>query len=215
MRFLNGTIAGVVAGLIGAAIWAGIAYAINVESGWVALGIGALVGFAAYRFGHEGGAISAVIAVAITILSICGGKYAALHFELNDYLAEEGVQASLDPGNEEIFISYVADDVVVEFGEQGKRVAWPGGAAPDYPEAESDYPADVWAVANTRWTQMSGDEQQAFKDQTIADYEAHLAAYRSEVMNEAFKASFGFLDIVFFLLAIATAFKLAYAGGEG
>ena len=44
MKFAKWGLGGLVGGAIGAAIWAGIVYAIHVEIGWLAWGVGALVG---------------------------------------------------------------------------------------------------------------------------------------------------------------------------
>ena len=79
MNVTAGVIATVIAGLVGAAIWGGIAYFANVEIGYVAWGIGLLVGFAGRAacggVGHVAVAGSAVL---MTMLAIVGGKLIVL-----------------------------------------------------------------------------------------------------------------------------------------
>jgi hypothetical protein len=68
-------IGGSIGGVLGMLAWGGIIYAADREIGWVAWGIGALVGFGvAVAAGDNGGELSGIIAVAISLLSIFAGK---------------------------------------------------------------------------------------------------------------------------------------------
>ncbi|MEZ6096102.1 MAG: hypothetical protein R3C03_18070 [Pirellulaceae bacterium] len=68
---LSQIFAGLAAGLMGAAIWAAIAYFANVEIGYVAVGIGFLVGFVIAQTGPNGTG-PAIGAVLITVLAFGG-----------------------------------------------------------------------------------------------------------------------------------------------
>lgn len=79
-NYVAGTLAAVAAGLVGAAIWAGVTVATKYQIGWLALGIGFMVGAANRALGkgmdkHFGitGAVIALLSVALgNLLSIFG-----------------------------------------------------------------------------------------------------------------------------------------------
>ena len=66
----NGIIAGIVAAAIGAAVWAIVTVVTNYQIGWMAVGVGFLVGFAVRKFG-KGTDTSFGIVGAILSLSGC------------------------------------------------------------------------------------------------------------------------------------------------
>lgn len=69
------TFAGVAA-LAGAAVWGLLVYTAHIESGWLAWGIGAAVGFAATKAGGHGSPVALGAAV-LTLLAIGSGKHLA------------------------------------------------------------------------------------------------------------------------------------------
>ncbi len=212
MKQLQSVGAGVAAAIAGALIWAAIAYFANFEIGWIAWGIGGLVGFAVYKVEPNPGLPSGLIAVVLTCASIAGGKYLGVHFSVNKFMNEMQLNVPPDLSDEELVISYVADEVVVEHEAAGKTVAWPAGVESSDAAAEADYPADVWREASDRWGAMAADQQEDYRDGIVKEYHADVSQFRSAVTAEAFKDSFGVFDIIFFLLGIATAYKVG-AGG--
>lgn len=74
-----GIIAGLASAALGAAIWAGVAVATNMKIGWIAMGIGVLVGFAVRflgkgvtnTFGAIGAACSLLGCLVGNFLSVC------------------------------------------------------------------------------------------------------------------------------------------------
>jgi len=204
--------AGLAACIVGASIWAAIAYFANFEIGWIAWGIGGLVGVAVYKFEPNPGLPSGLIAVVLTCASIAGGKYLGVHFAVNQFMDENNLNESPDLADEELVVSYVADEVVSEWQADGKTVAWPKGVNPMEAAAEADYPAGVWREASQRWNGYSTNEQDDFKQSIVVAHQVNVSRFKSEVTAEAFKESFGVIDIIFFLLGIATAYKVG-AGG--
>jgi hypothetical protein len=79
-RLIPAVVAGCIAGLIGAAVWAVIAIFTQHEIGWIAIGVGFLVGFAVrvagrgfeVRYAAIGGALALAAVVAGKILALCG-----------------------------------------------------------------------------------------------------------------------------------------------
>ncbi len=206
---------GLAAGVIGATLWAGVAAITHYEVGWVAWAVGGLVGVAVARGnvdGHREPAMAGVLAVAITALSIVGGKYLAVSLTLPS-AAEliASVMANFD--NEEYVMSFVADDVAAELEASGQTVDWPAGVDPSMASEESDYPADVWTEARERWASLSdaerADFQEARRRETSANLDANAAAFRGRLFRGAFAGSFAPLDLIFFGLAIVTAWGIA------
>jgi len=108
-----------VAGVAGAALWAAVAYFANLESGWIAWGVGALCGAGALiGGGRSAGFLGGVVAVVLAMASICGGKYAAVHFGLNH--ADSMIQAEIEEmiafnhDAPEHFKSFLADRLIEE-----------------------------------------------------------------------------------------------------
>ncbi len=68
-NLVMGTLAGMVAAVVGAGIWAGVTVLTEYQIGWVAIGIGLLVGFAV-RFTGKG--INQTFGIAAAVLSFAG-----------------------------------------------------------------------------------------------------------------------------------------------
>lgn len=81
--------AGAGAALLGAAAWAGLVLATNFEIGYLAWGIGALVGFVMMKSGGSGTPMGVAAAV-LSVLSILGGKLAATEITIRREIEEAG-----------------------------------------------------------------------------------------------------------------------------
>lgn len=216
---IKGVLLGTLAGVVGAAVWAAIAYYANFEIGWIAWGIGVGVGFAvAAGVGGEVGVPSGVLALVLTCLSIVGGKYAAIEISIDNEIDTLIEQESAKFANDEYTISYIADTVVGEWEEAGKTVAWPANVDPEMAEKRTDYPSDVWAEAENRWDAMTPAEREAFRDTMRQMQRANMEQFMEEVRDEAaaegFKASFSLFDLIFFGLGAVTAFKIGSGAGR-
>jgi hypothetical protein len=77
-NFFLGIFAGLIAAIVGAAIWMGITVATGMHVGYVALGIGALVGFAIRFAGHGSSIIFGIFGALFTFLSCLGGEILAV-----------------------------------------------------------------------------------------------------------------------------------------
>ena len=90
----------------------------------------------------------------------------------------------------------------------GMKVNWPAEAEnPDAP-SEQMYPKEIWAAAQQQWQKLSPEEQ----EQAMVDYKDEVAVdvqqFESDVRGEAFKQSFSPWDLLWFGLAVFTAFKV-------
>ena len=206
MNMIGALIAGLVAGLVGAGLWAGIAYFTGYEIGWIAWGIGALVGLAVALGAQGGTPATGVMAVLISLVAIAGGKYLAIEFQLNDYLSEGGTAEFFE--DEDFVISFLADYIVYEKEDAGEVLFYSEDADRENPMAEKDYPAVVWAQAKAEYNAMSADEREAFKNDMMQQTTADMAEYRGEISQDAFWDSFGLFDLLFAGLAVVTAYSI-------
>lgn len=222
MATLIGSVIGAsIAGALGAAVWAGIIVATNYEIGYVAIGVGLACGFGA-AVGSRGntGMITGLVAVALTLLSISGGKYFAVSHLANEALAEWGdastMFADMSPDEMRDYAATNFVDTIVEerLGAGGLNEA----TTTEYQELldsglfPDDYPADIVAEARSRWDGMDEPARDAFVSDEIVLINSFRDSMRTYVTEEGFFASFGFMDILFFGIAVVAAFGLGSGG---
>ncbi len=82
------------AGLVGAGIWYAIAAFTGYEVGYIAWGIGFIVGFGAAMGGKVGTPANGLLAAVLSAASILLGKFLATRAAIADYLVEEGIDAA-------------------------------------------------------------------------------------------------------------------------
>lgn len=144
----------VIGGLIGAGVWAFISYQFNIEIGWIAIGVGALCGLGgAIGAGGEGGAITGGMAALVAMGAISMGKYAAVTWQVDDYLGDEYfTPLTLDEIDDELILTYLADDICTDFINAGEAIDWPDPEIylrsamwpDDYPQDIIDETWDIW-----------------------------------------------------------------------
>lgn len=186
-----------IAGLVGALIWGGIAYGANVELGWIAWGIGALVGFACIKGGGHGTGL-AVASGAVALLSIVAGKWFAIDLILPN-AARESLVAS---GAKDAYTSKVE-----------LSAAWKAlGETPTEDEFDAfavEFGIDVADAAEFRTTVLPELVKLEEHGSFDAWLDAKVSAFVDEApRTEALKNSFEFLDIIFLLLGVGTAFGM-------
>ncbi|MFT7464390.1 MAG: hypothetical protein ACI9EF_002746 [Pseudohongiellaceae bacterium] len=98
-----------------------------------------------------------------------------------------------------------ADQVGEEYEGAGRDVSWP--AIPEDAERfeAEHYPVDVWTEAARRWQEEIND---ADREATRERVYAWIELTNDEWVMVTFKDAFALLDIVFFGLAIVTAFRI-------
>jgi len=73
-NLLFGTLAGILAAIVGALIWMGITVATGMHVGYVALGVGALVGLTVRFVGNGRGMLFGIIGAVLTLIGCLGGE---------------------------------------------------------------------------------------------------------------------------------------------
>ena len=195
--------------MVGAVIWGAITFYGEAEIGYVAWGIGALVGFVVAATSRGGGAAAGTIAVLVTILSICGGKYLGASWSVAKAFDDE-VALGFEP-SEEGKISMVAGEIFDEAlvaGEYADFVLNEQAEGLDY------YPPAVQKMARDRWEGMNQTERTEFVETKIATIKRVIEDAKSGFVMEAFKNSFSGFDLIFFGLGIITAWQLAFRDPE-
>lgn len=204
--FFKWILAGSIGGLVGAAIWAGISYATNYEIGWIAWGIGAMVGYCVGYVSQENedGFAPGVTAAVLAIGSVLLGKFAAAHF----LAASLAVSLTLPPAVPDDMISGFADDLIKDRIAKGQPVNFPPGQTLESASDKADYPPDIWQAAAQQWSTLDPSEQQkrlATRNEELKNISQMLGGAMRE---SAFTNSFGLFDILWFLLAAGTAYRL-------
>ena len=216
MRIGGAIVGGALAGFVGAMIWAGISYFTGFEIGWIAWGVGGMVGLGCVWGSKGSGNLLGLTAVVITLLSILAGKYAAVEFSIrNEIGTEEEVLHNALAGlqDDEVVVSYLADEIIAEQEARGDTITWPTGVNPEEAIRQQDYPPDIWSKAASKWKEMSPEDQENYREQLADQIRANVQAFMGDVSSYGFLHSFGFMDLLFFGLAVTTAFKIA-AGGS-
>jgi len=209
------SIAAAIGGLVGASAWAGITYFTGYEIGWIAWGVGFVVR-AAVRMsatstsevstGFGPGAVAAVGA----LLALLVGKYAAVHLLVSkemDNTPEMTMTA-------EDMVESLADEIVEAREAEGKPIDWPAEQSGEYPTQESDYPPELWAEAKAKWDAVSPAEQQQRIATKQAEFIELTSQFKGVIVEQGFKDSFSPVDLLFFGLALFTAFRIG-AGATG
>lgn len=207
---IRGVIFAVIAGVIGAGLWAAIAYLGNLELGILAWAIGAAVGAAMLAGAQaEAGVPTGIAALVVALAAIAGGKLIAVEMAIRSELGAIVEDHEQQLRTDDAFaITYVADDVLVEYEDAGREINYPETADLDAPSGASDYPPDVWATAETRWNAMTPDEKEQVRQTAIDNTQAAIAFVTDLARTEGFKSSFSLFDLLWFGLGGFSAFKL-------
>ena len=204
---LKWVIAGVIGGAVGAWAWAAITYWTHREIGWIALGIGVLVGMAVrMAAGKIRGWAPGITAAIIAVLAIIGGKYVGtnLLFDMELLNLTNEVRVT----DEEMAVVQ-AMKIIQERDVAGEPVNWPPGQSATTATHLSDFPVDVATEASTRWKSTPPDEHFNQKKARKEELKSKIRAGAKDLRMAAFTQSFSPIYGLFFLLAILAAFKIA------
>jgi hypothetical protein len=193
------------------------------EIGYVAWGIGILVGIAVAA-AEENSSLAGVTAVIITIVSLLGGKYAAVELAVQDIQAEFGNVAAdssdLDfEVTDEALQAFLSDKIGEQREAAGKVIQWPE-VADDEESVAASYPEDIWEEAGKQLSGKSDDEKESLREEykkRIQEWAKEFGqALADSARKEGFIDSFSMFDLLFFGLAVATAWGIASRdeGGE-
>jgi predicted Zn finger-like uncharacterized protein len=219
---------GVLGGIIGTAIWAFVIYQFDLPSSYIAIFVGAFVGIGvrlgASKWDYGWG--PAVTASVIAFLAIIAGKIVGMNLLLTAVQRETAEFAAAYVQlmrHENFLISQMADEILAEEFGNGVEIDEASLAIMEEfddedvdPEAwlqpeqlPQRYPPKVWEDAKKRWDQLPADEKQnrrAAVHAAIAQGEGEAAVAEMDFNRPALLHP---LDLLFAILAIIAAFRIA------
>ncbi len=207
MKIGKWILAGSIGGAVSAGIWTAIAYSTGYEIGWIAWLVGVVVGFCVrMAAGDDEGYGPGITAVGIAVLALLVGKYATVSLLVDKHFQEK--MGAVTQINSSHFQVTLCSEVVQEWTTAKKKLTWPPGKTAELAEGINDYPQAVRDEAQKRWAAKPVAEQQALIAERQQSVDEAMGGLRSMLKTAAFKSSFNGYDILFFFLAIASAFKM-------
>lgn len=200
-----------VGGLVGALIWAAIAYYFEYEVGYMALGVGALVGLGAVAGGGSGQAIAGCCS-AIAVVSILGGKVLAVSMMMDSSIAPQ-FYAALQPAS----VAYAevrTDWDVRQFMVDGGFTE--AASAGEVSRQEVQSFRDSYGSVLEDMAKNHPDLDQWRKSEAAREFLAGVHRQLEDQGVTSFnvvKSSIGIIDVIFFVLGIMTAYRVALHHG--
>ena len=193
-------VAGLLAALLGAGIWTAVVAMTEYEVGWVAWGVGALVGFAMSKFTGQRSAQLGVYAAVLAVLGLAIGKVATVRMMVPSY----GREIVMD--NEAV----LAQAFAIEMRANERFSAQLSLDLARFGQGDS-LPAPLLR-------RMMDEAQARMAAAEPAERERVATMFANSILGEVslteqFTASLSFFDLLWFGLAIATAFKLMRGDG--
>lgn len=195
---------GLIGGLIGAAIWAGLIYYTNLEIGYVAVLVGFLSGVGKVLRPQASGTTDGDPdwLVAVAIMGLIVGKVVGFQLVIQRELGNQQA-ADVQGLHENIFIAGLAE---------GIKAATPNAAGAPNLNADDDtfdpeklpqqYPPEIWNEAKAQWAAVPEAQKQEMQKEGIKLVKPNLSLL------------FGPYDLLWSFLAIGAAFRAATGGQD-
>ncbi len=205
-RWIVGGFAGATIGIL---IWVAVGYFTQYEVGWIAWGIGFLVGVGVRYGAHLGdqdeGVAQGILASCMAIGAIVTAKFLLFSTLVSGVDAERLRElADLIRYDQEAMVASIADEIAEEMMDRGATINWPPGMTYEEAFRQADYPPELWQQAELRWNQLGAQEQQERTQQRRM-----LATMLSSVsLRPDFSDFFSPWDLLWFALATITAYRI-------
>lgn len=199
-RFAIGVACSFVGGLIGGGIWFGVAYATQYEIGWLAWAVGGLTGLGMYAGMRQGSFVGGVVAAGIAVAAIVGAKYFIVAMILASLFG------TLDEDPRETWANHLAAQAV----EQANSIPEPAESASDA-EWEA-YEAKQEAAHEAELVKAREAVAKLSDGEVREKVRVQQNELKADMQKTFFRLAFDWHDLIFFGLAVVTAFKLG-AGG--
>lgn len=192
MSLIIGALVSILLAIVGAGAWTAVAYFLNMELGILAWGIGFASGFGMAAGGKgRAGVPGGVVAAAVALLAIAGGKYATAYYTL-----QHTIGGVTPPGA--IIQQDFAYQVEDEMRRDGKKLSTPANADDPAPEAAAE--------AKRRWGVMTPEQRDSKTKDLVEMRRKYVEATVSAF--DVFKGSLGGFDVLWAVLAVLSAFQL-------
>ena len=215
MSFLKWLVAGGVGAAVGGVAWVLIGHFANAEVGWIAWGIGFLAGLAVRAVaGDAHGAGPGLAAVATAAAGVAVSKYVVAALMVQQIIAGQAGQAGPNFESDDFAVVLTADEIIeTDYVAAGKPVPWPEGVTAETASTPADYPAEIRTKAEQNWAAVPDAEKRTRRDAWKQNYDLSVAEFTDSLRSEAFAASFGLWDLLWFGLAMYTAFQVGSGAG--
>lgn len=200
------TLGALIGGGLGGAMWYGVAMGANRELAILAWLVGAItgVGAAAGARAHVG-TYTGLIAVVVTMGAVIGAKYMVVENIVGQ--VEQKVSRQV-VAKDEHAIGLIGREVAKEHEAAGKRYQWPEDVTPDKALMEEEFPSVIWTEAKGRYDALDDAAKAQRRSAATAEMRQEFKGAMNEVRSEGFAAMFSLYDILFFFLAIGSAFAI-------
>jgi len=205
---------GALGALVGACIWAAVSWATHLEIGWVAWGVGCLVGAGAVAMGGRGKQAAAVCAL-LAAVGIFGGKVFAIKVTLAEGFDESSLPM-LSQESYEHMKKDAAEFVDLPSSRHGEFMVTKGYGTMKADAADLS-PAELEAFRRDIAPILEGLQRERWTHETWKKELSKLISQRaleeSSVVGLAF-GSLSVIDVVFFLLGVSTAYRIVASRPE-
>ncbi len=193
-------VCGLVGGSIGGAVWVLVAFAIHRQIGIIAWGVGALTGLGvAMAAGRRAGTATGVLAAGMAVCVILASKLVVAILFVNQFAAHLEAPDELEKQMVLLEAHAIADDQQ----KKGVDLKWPPGKSLDKATELEDFPEPIAKRAQKNW------DEQTPRIKERRENLGHIAqAGKAFVIAFAFFGSFGLFDLLWFFLAMGSAFRL-------
>ena len=197
----------VVGGSIGALVWTCVAYWFNLEIGYVAGAIGGRVGFGSYALGGRGVA-SGVACALVTLIAIFSGKCLTAKIVLEAETCRQLHSYLLPQSEQFVRLDSEAEypQFMVEYGYTTAR------EASQVPAHEVD---NFTALVAPMLVDVARNTPTLVEWKATSSARAYVTVLTAGVpVTELVMESLGFIDLIFLVLGVGTAFKVGCARRE-
>jgi predicted Zn finger-like uncharacterized protein len=205
LPFILWPVFGLAGGALGGAIWVAIAYAIHRELGIIAWAVGAMTGFAvAIAAGHRAGTGSGLLAAGLAFSVIIMSKFCVALLIVNQ------AAALLDKAvaTPEQVMMLEARAIASEAEKKGTKLKWPPGKSLDVAEELSDFPEAIADQAQRNWAAQTPRIKQHQKSLQQVNEIGKNPVGKGLFVVLVFLGSFRLFDLLWFFLAMGSAFRL-------
>ncbi|MCA9274001.1 MAG: hypothetical protein KDA31_13270 [Phycisphaerales bacterium] len=183
-----------IGGAIGAFAWAMVALLLNLEHGYIAVGVGFLCGLgAAVGAQSRAGIVTGLVASGVAILAIAVGKFAVVQIAVDSIAegARESMQSLKVDANSPWFTDQDAllemvFDEVTRRERRGETLVWPMGMSWDEAYELDDYPLDITTKVKSDWQKLTDEERSARKDALMR--ENQVASIANQIASDRIEA---------------------------
>ena len=146
-----------------------------------------------------------LVAVVVAIGAVLAGKYYAASYVVEKIIRQE--RHNITAVSDDEAIAHIADEIAAEKESGGATLSWPDGERPPIPTDPTEYPPAVAQEARQKWASAKADWKQDYTNRISREKDQRLNESKDVVKAVGFVATFSIFDLLWFPLAIASAYR--------